>query len=410
MNASTQPEEISKTATLIVAAGRGRRAGGGIPKQYRDLNGRALLAWTAEAFSTHPDIAEVRVVIHPDDRELYDAALKGCAGRERIGPPVHGGAERQDSVRLGLEALEDSAPGAVLIHDAARPFIDGGTIGRVITALDAASGAVAALPIFDTVKRAHPAAGEDPPLIAGTTPRDHLWRAQTPQGFRFTAILDAHRKAAGQALTDDAAVAEAAGLDVALVVGAPDNMKITQAEDFGLAGALLARTHPNGKNAHMEYRTGQGFDVHAFAEGDRVTICGVEIRHTHRLSGHSDADVGMHALTDALFGALADGDIGAHFPPSDPQWKGAASHIFLEKARDRVAQAGGRITHCDVTLICEVPKIGPHRDAMRTALAEILRIDPGRVSVKATTTEKLGFTGRKEGIAAQATATIALPL
>ncbi|MEM8935490.1 MAG: bifunctional 2-C-methyl-D-erythritol 4-phosphate cytidylyltransferase/2-C-methyl-D-erythritol 2,4-cyclodiphosphate synthase [Pseudomonadota bacterium] len=391
-----------QTIAILVAAGRGVRAGPGGPKQYRPLNGRAILAWASEAFAHHPQIDAVRVVIHKDDFDLYEDAMQELTAHPKVLPPTTGGAERQDSVRLGLESLIQASPGRVLIHDAARPFIDAATISRVVDALDTHDGAIAALPVYDTVKRA--AGDADTPIIADTLPRDALWRAQTPQAFHFDAILAAHRDAAGKALTDDAAVAEAAGLSVGLVAGSPNNMKITQAEDFGLAASLLS-----GKATTMEYRTGQGFDVHAFEEGARITICGIEIPHVKKLKGHSDADVGMHALTDALFGAVSEGDIGDHFPPSEPQWKGAPSRIFLEKAREVVLEKGGQITHCDITLMCEAPKIGPHRAAMRAALAEILQIDVARVSVKATTTERLGFTGREEGIAALATATVALP-
>ena len=386
---------------IIVAAGRGARAGAGGPKQYRLLAGKAVLARTAEAFLKHEGIARVRVIIHRDDDDLYREAMAALLDHPKLLTPVYGGAERQDSVRLGLESLSDDAPGAVLIHDAARPFIDAATISRVIAGARAHGGAIAALPVFDTIKRAQDGGAQ---MIAGTTPREGLWRAQTPQGFAFTAILAAHNNAAGEALTDDAAVAERAGISVALVNGSPDNMKITQAEDFGMAEVLL------GRNASMyEFRSGHGFDVHAFEDGSAVIICGVEIPHDKKLKGHSDADVGMHALTDAILGAIAQGDIGDHFPPSEPKWKGAPSRIFLEKARDLVAQAGGEITHCDITIICEAPKIGPHRDAMRQSLAEILRIDVGRISVKATTTEQLGFTGRREGVAALATASVKLP-
>mgnify|MGYP003700458119 FL=1 len=387
------------TIAIIVAAGRGTRAGAGGPKQYRDLAGRAVIAWTADAFLNHPKIDAVRVIIHRDDRDEYHAAMGALLDHPKLLDPVFGGAERQDSVRLGIESIEADAPKHVLIHDAARPFIDERTISRVIDAQQSSDGAVAALPVHDTIKRAN-----EGNKIETTVPRDALWRAQTPQGFHFDKILAAHRAAAGQQLTDDAAVAEAAGLSVALVAGSPDNMKITQAEDFGMAETLL------GRKAHkMEYRTGHGFDVHAFEDGTAVIICGVEIPHSHKLKGHSDADVGMHALTDAIFGAIGAGDIGDHFPPSDAQWKGAPSRVFLEKARDLVTERKGQITHCDVTLMCEAPKIGPHRDKMRNALAEILQIGAARISVKATTTEQLGFTGRREGIAAIATATVALP-
>ncbi len=387
-----------KTIAIIVAAGRGSRAGPGGPKQYRPLAGRAVIAHTVDAFLSHDSVDAVRVIIHRDDGAEYDAAIGDLRANDKLLPPVHGGKERQDSVRLGLESIVEEEPSRVLIHDAARPFIDADTISRVIDALDKNDGAIAALPVHDTIKRA-----DDAGAIAATVPRDALWRAQTPQGFRFEKILGAHRAAAGNTLTDDAAVAEADGLTVALVPGSPDNMKITQADDFGMAETLLAR-----KANDMEFRSGQGFDVHAFEDGDAVVICGVDIPHDKKLKGHSDADVGMHALTDALFGAVGEGDIGDHFPPSDPQWKGAPSRIFLEKARDVISDHGGRIVNCDITIICEAPKIGPHRDKMRNALAEILEVEPARISVKATTTEQLGFTGRREGIAALATAMVAL--
>ncbi|MEO1135811.1 MAG: bifunctional 2-C-methyl-D-erythritol 4-phosphate cytidylyltransferase/2-C-methyl-D-erythritol 2,4-cyclodiphosphate synthase [Pseudomonadota bacterium] len=389
----------TSTIAIIVAAGRGSRAGAGGPKQYRDLAGRAVIARTVEAFLDHSEIDAVRVIVHRDDESEYQTALGALLKHQKLLDPVTGGAERQDSVRLGLESLEEMNPIRVLIHDAARPFIDEKTITRVINALDAKDGAIAALPVHDTIKRAR-----SDKQIESTVPRDALWRAQTPQGFHFDKILAAHRNAQGQVLTDDAAVAEVAGLDVVLVAGSPDNMKITQAEDFGMAETLLGR-----KANQMEYRTGHGFDVHAFEDGEAVILCGVEIPHTHKLKGHSDADVGMHALTDAILGAVGEGDIGDHFPPSEPKWKGAPSHVFLEKARDLVVSHKGQITHCDVTLICEAPKIGPHRDRMRAALSLILNIEERRISVKATTTEQLGFTGRGEGISAMATATVALP-
>jgi len=399
------PETGAATLAVIVAAGRGTRAGPGGPKQYRPLAGRAVLAWTAEAFLSHPRIDAVRVIIHRDDRDAYEAAMAGLVDHPKLAAPATGGAERQDSVRLGLESVAARAPDRVLIHDAARPFIDAATISRVLDALDGHDGAIAALPVHDTIKRSD---GADHPCIEDTVPREALWRAQTPQGFDFARILGAHRDAEGRKLTDDAAVAEAAGLSVRLVAGSPDNMKITQAEDFGMAETLLGR-RKEARAAMMEYRTGHGVDVHAFEDGDAAILCGVSVPHDRKLKGHSDADVGMHALTDAIFGALGEGDIGDHFPPSDPRWKGAPSRAFLDRARERVAARGGRIVHADVTLICEAPKIGPHREAMRAALADILGVAPARVSVKATTTEKLGFTGRREGIAAMATATVALP-
>jgi 2-C-methyl-D-erythritol 4-phosphate cytidylyltransferase/2-C-methyl-D-erythritol 2,4-cyclodiphosphate synthase len=385
---------------LIVAAGRGQRAGAGGPKQYRLLAGQSVLARTVFAFLNHKQIDLVRVVIHRDDGDLYEEAIAHLRSDAKLLPPVPGGAERQDSVRIGLESLCAQAPSIALIHDAARPFVDSATITRVIDAA-AAGGAIAALPVFDTIKRADDGAE---PAIIETVPRESLWRAQTPQGFQFGLILRAHREAAGETLTDDAAVAERAGVRVALVRGSPDNMKITQAEDFGMAEILL------GRSAHMfEYRTGHGFDVHEFEAGNAVILCGVEVPHERKLKGHSDADVGMHALTDAILGAIGAGDIGDHFPPSDMQWRGAPSRVFLAKACALVDARGGAVAHCDVTLICEAPKIGPHRAAMRAALAEIMNIPVESVSVKATTTEQLGFTGRREGIAAMATATVRLP-
>lgn len=389
-----------KTIALIVAAGRGSRAGAGGPKQYRQLAGETVLFRTIRAFLDHPAIDGVRVIIHADDGDLYVEAIGDLSAHPKLLPPAIGGKERQDSVRLGLESLEREPPSIVLIHDAARPFIDAATISRVIPAAGA-GGAIAALPVFDTLKKS---GGGENPRIAETVSRDGLWRAQTPQGFKYQLILAAHRAAEGDALTDDAAVAERAGLSVSLVPGSPDNMKITQAEDFGMAEILLGR-----KKTMMEYRSGHGFDVHEFEDGDAVIICGVSIPHEKKLKGHSDADVGMHALTDAILGAIGEGDIGDHFPPSDAKWKGAPSRVFLEKARDLVAGKDGAITHCDVTLICEAPKIGPHRAAMRAALSEILQIAVDRISVKATTTEQLGFTGRREGVAALATATVRIP-
>ena len=388
-----------KCIAIIVAAGRGARAGAGGPKQYRPLAGEPVIRRTVRAFLEHPKIDAVRVVIHRDDHDEYSAAIGLLSESPKLLAPVNGGAERQESVFLGLKSFDDSKPERVLIHDAARPFIDAAVISRVIAAIGASDGAIAALPVFDTLKRA-----ESENLIVDTVPRDKLWRAQTPQGFRFDKIRAAHQQAVGKVLTDDAAVAEAAGLKVTLVAGAPDNMKITQAEDFGMAELILGR-----HNTMREFRTGTGFDVHAFEPGDRVTLGGIDIPHTAKLKGHSDADVAMHALTDAILGAIGEGDIGDHFPPSEAKWKGAASRIFLEKAVSLVRARGGALTHCDLTIICEAPKIGPHRANMRRALGEIMGVDPARISVKATTTEELGFTGRREGIAAMATATVSLP-
>ena len=395
---------LPQAVALVVAAGRGTRAGPGGPKQYRDLAGKPVLRRTLEALAAHPAVGALCVVIHADDRALYDAAVAGLALPLR--PPVIGGAERQDSVRLGLEALEAPEDAPVLIHDAARPFVASLLIEGALDALEEGwDGACPSLPMADTLRRgdvsthlsaraAHLAAGD-------IVPRDGLWRAQTPQCFRLGAIREAHRAASGQALTDDVAVAAAHGLRTALTAGDPGNFKLTTPEDMARAAALL------GSETPMDIRFGTGFDVHAFAEGDHVTLCGVDIPHDRALSGHSDADVAMHALTDALFGAIAEGDIGRWFPPSEAEWKGADSRIFLDKAVERVAARGYVINNVDVTIICERPKVGPHADAMRARLAEICGIALDRVSVKATTSEKLGFTGRQEGIAAQAAACIA---
>ncbi|WP_432613458.1 bifunctional 2-C-methyl-D-erythritol 4-phosphate cytidylyltransferase/2-C-methyl-D-erythritol 2,4-cyclodiphosphate synthase [Azospirillum brasilense] len=394
LNASSL--NASSCIALIVAAGTGQRFGAERPKQYLDLAGQPVLRRTVEAFLRHPKVSAVRVVINPAFRDLYDAAVAGLDLPE----PVAGGASRQDSVRNGLEALAESAPDLVLIHDAARPLIDSDTIDAVIAVLAAHPAALAAVPVADTLKRGN--GGPDGGLVAGTVDRSGLWRAQTPQGFRFPDILAAHRDAAGLELTDDAAVAERAGLPVALVPAREENFKVTTPDDLTRATRAL-------DSALSDIRTGSGFDVHRFAEGDHVTLCGVRVPHTHRLDGHSDADVGLHALTDAILGALCAGDIGSHFPPSDPQWRGADSALFLQHAVEMVTARGGRIAHVDVTIICERPKVGPHREAMTARVAEILGMPVDRVSVKATTTERLGFTGRGEGIAAQAVATVRLP-
>jgi 2-C-methyl-D-erythritol 4-phosphate cytidylyltransferase/2-C-methyl-D-erythritol 2,4-cyclodiphosphate synthase len=384
---------MSSCIALVAAAGRGTRFGAPLPKQYLPLGGVMVLRHGVQALVEHPAIAGVRVIIHPDDHAHYAAATAGLD----VLAPVVGGAQRQDSVRSGLESLADDAPDLVLIHDGARPFLDRRVIDRVLGGLAAHQGAIAALPVRDTVKRG------DGARIAATIDRSALWRAQTPQGFHYRPILGAHRAAAGAELSDDAAVAEQAGIAVALVEGSEDNFKVTTMDDLARAERLLAARCG-------DIRTGQGFDVHVFGPGDHIWLCGIAVPHSQGLVGHSDADVGLHALTDAVLGAIGEGDIGVHFPPSDPQWRGAASHRFLRHAADRVAALGGTIAHVDVTVICERPKVGPHREAMGSRIAEILGIARSRVSVKATTTEKLGFTGRGEGIAAQAVATVRLPL
>ncbi|MGI9433796.1 MAG: bifunctional 2-C-methyl-D-erythritol 4-phosphate cytidylyltransferase/2-C-methyl-D-erythritol 2,4-cyclodiphosphate synthase [Geminicoccaceae bacterium] len=376
---------------LIVASGRGERFGGDRPKQYQRLLGRPLLSHSLRSFAAHPGVSEVRAVIHPDDRYLYDQA---AAGLDLL-RPVHGGESRQDSVRLGLESLTDTPPDRILIHDGARPMVSVGVIDRVIEALSRTVGAIPALSVADTLKRA----GDG--WISTTVDRTNLYRAQTPQGFAYDAILNAHRQARGHAMTDDAAVAESAGLGVAVVAGDEDNIKVTAPDDLERA----ARQHMSG----LRPRTGSGFDVHRLEPGDGLVLLGLALAEPFRMIGHSDADVGLHALTDALLGALAAGDIGSHFPPNDPTWKGADSSIFLEHACHLVRDAGGLIEHVDITLICERPKVGPYRHAMVERLSNLLQLPPSRVSVKATTTERLGFTGRGEGIAAQAVATVLLP-
>jgi 2-C-methyl-D-erythritol 4-phosphate cytidylyltransferase / 2-C-methyl-D-erythritol 2,4-cyclodiphosphate synthase len=383
---------MKSCTALVVAAGRGTRLGGALPKQYLTLMGKPLLRRAIERLAGHPQVTHIRVVYHPDDDDLYREATEGLD----LLPPVAGGAARQDSVRLGLESLAELAPDHVLIHDAARPFLPPDLISRVLAALEASPAAIPALPIVDAVKRG--AGG----LVVETLDRSVLWRIQTPQGFRYQDILRAHRDCAGSDLPDDSAVAERAGLAVQLVAGDEENFKVTTSKDLWNAERVVL--HSQG-----DIRVGQGFDVHAFCPGDHVWLCGLKIPHDHGLEGHSDADAGLHALTDAILGALGAGDIGVHFPPSDPRWRGAPSHLFLRHAADLVTEAGGGIAHVDVTLICERPKIGPHREAMVERIAEILHLDRGRVSVKATTTEKLGFTGRGEGIAAQAVATLRLP-
>jgi 2-C-methyl-D-erythritol 4-phosphate cytidylyltransferase / 2-C-methyl-D-erythritol 2,4-cyclodiphosphate synthase len=376
---------------LVVASGRGERFGGDRPKQYLPLAGKPLLRHCLERFCRHPGIDRVRTVVHPEDAALYEAAAEGL----ELLDPVPGGATRQDSVRRGLESLAEHAPELVLIHDGVRPLLTPAVVDRVLQGLSAHAAVLPALPVTDTLKR-----GSDG-TVAGTVDRTDLYRAQTPQGFLYEAILEAHRRYAGAAMTDDAALAEAHGLTVALVAGDEDNVKITEAADLARAERLLG--------ASWRCCTGLGFDVHRLAPGEGIVLLGVRIPCPLRLLGHSDADVGLHALTDALLGTLGAADIGSHFPPSEARWAGADSAIFLTHARDLVAGAGGRIEHADITVICEQPRIGPHRAAMIARVAELLGLSPHRVSVKATTTEHLGFTGRGEGIAAQAIATVRLP-
>jgi 2-C-methyl-D-erythritol 4-phosphate cytidylyltransferase/2-C-methyl-D-erythritol 2,4-cyclodiphosphate synthase len=403
MNAEEKKTRVGRVAALIVAAGRGERAGQSAegPKQYRSIGGHAILAHTVAAFAGHPLIDTVAVVIHPDDRGLFEAAI-GTRQLPQI-LTVHGGPTRQSSTRFGLLALRATDPDCVLIHDGVRPFVDADLIERAALTASEGVGALPALPVSETLKR-----GGADGLVAGTVDRNALFSAQTPQGFPFRAILDAHERAfqAGKgAFTDDAAIAEWAGLPVRIVEGSADNVKLTWARDIALADEKLSAEN----TIFPDIRVGNGYDVHAFEAGDHVTLCGVDIPHERRLSGHSDADVGLHALTDALLATCGAGDIGTHFPPSDPQWKGAASRLFVEHALAIVRAKGGRIANADVTLICEAPKIGPHRQEMVAAMADMLKIAPERISVKATTNERLGFIGRSEGIAAIATVSVAYP-
>jgi 2-C-methyl-D-erythritol 4-phosphate cytidylyltransferase / 2-C-methyl-D-erythritol 2,4-cyclodiphosphate synthase len=385
-----------RTAAILVAAGRGLRAGAGGPKQYRTIGGNTVIFRAMEPFCIHPLVFAVQPVLNPDDTALFNEAAR----RLRHQPPTAGGATRQASVHAGLEALAAQEPDIVLIHDAARPFVSQALISRAIDAASRTGAAIPVIPVTDTVKLVD--AGGN---IEATPERARLRVAQTPQAFRFDVILDAHRRAARDGrseFTDDAAIAEWAGLTVATFEGDAANMKLTTPEDFVREEARLA-------SLLGDIRTGTGYDVHAFGAGDHVMICGVRVPHTKGFLAHSDGDVGLHALVDAILGALADGDIGSHFPPSDAQWKGASSDRFLKYAADHVTARGGRIANLEVTLICERPKIGPLRDTMRARIAEIADVDVSRVAVKATTSERLGFTGREEGIAATASATIRLP-
>jgi 2-C-methyl-D-erythritol 4-phosphate cytidylyltransferase/2-C-methyl-D-erythritol 2,4-cyclodiphosphate synthase len=369
-------------AAVIVAAGRGTRAGGEIPKQWQEVGEHSVAAWSCARFRSRADIAEIILVIHPDDR-VFAQSIKGVT-------LVHGGATRDGSVHNGLKALAADIT-HVLIHDVARCTVSDRVIDGVIDALQTADGAAPALPVSDALW-----IGADG-KVSGTQDRTGLFRAQTPQGFALRAILNAHGAHQGGA-ADDVEVARSAGLDVVITEGDENNLKITMPDDFARAAKILEQ--------RVDIRLGNGFDVHAFEDGDHVILCGVKVPYNKALKGHSDADVGMHAVTDAIYGALGDGDIGQHFPPSDPQWKGAASEIFLRHAVDLAASRGFTISNVDCTLICEQPKIGPHAGTMKDTMAALLQITPDRVSVKATTSERLGFTGREEGIAALATATL----
>lgn len=381
-----KPHSSPRIAALLVAAGRGTRAGGDVPKQWQDLCGKTVLEHSLTALNSCADL--MAVVLHPDDRPQWESSGL-CADHV-----VDGGETRDASVRAGLVALAGDKPDVVLIHDAARPLVSQTVIKAVLDALKTSQGAAPAVPVVDALW--HGAAGH----VSGTQDRSGLYRAQTPQGFHYDAICAAHVALDGPA-ADDVAVARAAGLDVAIVPGDEDNLKITGPDDLARAAQLIGH--------QMDIRTGNGYDVHRFGVGDHVWLCGVKIPHGRSLQGHSDADVGMHAVTDAIYGALGMGDIGQHFPPSDLQWKGAESHIFLRHAVALAAEHGFAISNIDCTLVCEFPKIGPHQPAMKAAMAGIMGLSPDRVSVKATTSERLGFTGREEGIASIATATLVKP-
>lgn len=385
-----------KVAAVVVAAGRGLRAGGNVPKQYRRILGEPVIRPSLAALAGHRGVAAVQPVIHGDDAALFQAAVEGLD----LLPSVHGGASRQASVRAGLQALERHRPELVLVHDAARPFASEGLITRAIVAAGESGAAVPVVAVADTVKTVD-AAGS----VTGTLDRTHLRMVQTPQAFAFAALLDAHLRAAAAGrddFTDDAALAEWAGLKVTTFEGEVGNVKLTTDDDF-------SRAEITKLAALSDVRTGFGFDVHQFGEGDHVVLGGVRISHGRGLSGHSDADVVLHALVDAILGALSEGDIGVHFPPTDPQWRGVSSDRFFAFAVDRVQARGGRIAHIDVTIVCEAPRIGPHRDKMRARIAELAGIPIDRVGVKATTSEKMGFTGRGEGMAAFVNATVRLP-
>ncbi|MTH96880.1 bifunctional 2-C-methyl-D-erythritol 4-phosphate cytidylyltransferase/2-C-methyl-D-erythritol 2,4-cyclodiphosphate synthase [Roseibium sp. RKSG952] len=406
----------TQIAALIVAAGRGRRFGATdreAPKQYHRLAGRPVLSHTLDAFLSHPRISHVLVVISPDDLPLYEHAAERCQStrKSHLLPPETGGESRQISVHNGLTALSAHTPDLVLIHDGARPLVSRAVIEGVIGSLEnGTSACLAATPVFDTLKRK-----SDKKIPLETVDRTSLFAAQTPQGFAYAKILKAHEHAARQGLTDftdDTGLAEWAGLSVELAPGDTDNLKITMRGDLQRAERILKMTQLQSSPplaSLPDIRVGSGYDVHALEPGDGVILCGIKIPFDRKLKGHSDADVALHAVTDAILGAIADGDIGMHFPPSDPQWKGAASDQFLQEAIQRVEALGGRLAHIDVTIVCEAPKIGPHRDALRQSMAGITQLPLNRISVKATTSEKLGFTGRSEGIAAMASATVRLP-
>lgn len=386
------------TAVIIVAGGSGKRFGSEVPKQYLELNGESVIRHCVRAFCDHPDVTIVQPVIRMSDLDTVTKALEGLD----YAAPVEGGEERQDSVRNGLAALVDHRPDKVLVHDAARPLVDLAMVDRVLSALETCSAVIPAVPVVDTLKRTN----EDGAVL-DTVSREHLWRAQTPQGFTYVELSAAHVAAVGLALTDDAAIMESAGHTVHIVTGDENNIKVTNPEDLKRLEMIMSDTSsPAPRPAPADFRIGSGYDVHRIEPGNEITLGGVTFESDVSLMGHSDADVALHAITDAILGALGNGDIGSHFPPSDERWRGAPSDQFLAHACSLMAEAGYELGNIDLTIICERPQIGPHRDAIRARIAEIVAVDVDRVSVKATTTERLGFTGRGEGIASDASVLI----
>ncbi|MEO6610050.1 MAG: bifunctional 2-C-methyl-D-erythritol 4-phosphate cytidylyltransferase/2-C-methyl-D-erythritol 2,4-cyclodiphosphate synthase [Aestuariivirga sp.] len=386
-------------AAVIVAGGSGLRAGGETPKQYQLIGGKPVIWWTLRAFLDHPEVSYVQVVVGEGHEQEFARSTQGLTF------PAHviGGATRQDSCRLGVEACTHAQPDKILIHDAARPFVSAELISAVISHLDHTDAVIPGMRIAETLKLAPEG------TIRKTIDRSNIWLAQTPQGFTFPKILEAHRKAAREqtaGLTDDASVAEHAGIVVQMILGNTENVKLTTAKDIDQANHKL---NQQNHSATSETRIGQGIDFHVFAPGKSVWLCGVEVPHTHKLKAHSDGDVALHALTDAILGAIGEGDIGTHFPPSDKQWKDAASSVFIEKALSLLNQRGGKLVNVDITILAEAPKISPHLAAMKQSLSALLNIEPGRIAIKATTTEKMGALGRKEGMAAMAIASVKLP-
>lgn len=401
------PEQTAspKNALVIVAAGRGSRMGNSVdgPKQYRSIGGQSVLQCGLNAFIASPHIDFIQMVIHEDDLDLYHNSVEENA---KLLAPVFGGLTRQQSANKGLQALAALNPGKVLIHDAARPFVNTELISNILAAIEVSNCVLPAIAVSETLKKTEKKGNNI--WVTDTVSRDNLYLAQTPQGFIFEDILSAHAhavKSERNDFTDDAAVGEYSGMGVKLVQGSRENIKITTIDDLEYA---INMNNLNEKPKVSDVRTGNGYDVHRLVDGTAVYLCGIEIPFNKKLDGHSDADVGLHALTDALLGAIGDGDIGSHFPPSDPEWRGAASDQFLAHACELVRARGGVITHMDVTLICEMPKVGPHREEMRARIAQICDVDVNRVSVKATTHETIGSIGRGEGIAAMATATVVI--